>query len=630
MGILKKNAVLLEMKATNKDEVFLEMLQYLEKEGLITDYKQCKQTVLKREDVLSTAMENGVAVPHASCGTVKDAFIAIGTTRKEIVWDDEQKKVDIFVFILTPIDGNGAHLKLLGEAAGKLVDVENIERIRQAKNIDEVLSVFEESNEVIATAGSKGLIIGVTGCPTGVAHTYMAAKALEKAAAEMGYEIKVETNGSIGVENSPTDAEIQQALAIIVAADKQVELNRFDGKKLINVGVNDGIDHPKKLITQSLTAPIFSGDGSAQPSNDGSNKSIGNEIYIALMNGVSYMIPFVIVGGLLIALSLAFGGVPTDGAGLVIPEGSAWNKILEVGVVAFTLMVPILAGFIAQAIGDRPALVAGMIGGWIANNGSFYDAESGMGFLGAILAGFLVGYIVKYLKKIKWPEIIKPIVPIMIIPLISTLIIAGLFIYVIGAPIASLMDALYAMLQGLSTGGIIVLGIVMGMMQGFDFGGPFGKVLLFFNIAMIAEGHPEFMGAQAVAIPVAPLGMAFAMWFDRKKEVFTTEEHNNATPAFAMSLVGISEGAIPFAAASPFSVLPASMAGSAVAAVLALTFMITTNVPHGGPIVTILGVVNKPIIALLCMIAGGAVTGLVATVLRKQLDKKRKKKINKK
>lgn len=628
MQIVKKNSILLNMKGTTKDEIFSEMLLFLEKQGLIRDHAECKQSVLKREAILSTALDQEIALPHASCNTVYHPFIAIGTSENGVYWDEGSKgKTKVFMFILTPNTGGDAHLKMLGDASAKLLEDQVIDRIKGATKPEDIYEIFNTKEDDTVMTDEKGFLIGVTGCPTGIAHTYLAAKSLTKAAHEMGYEIKVETNGSIGVENSPTRQEIQKAAAVIVSADKQVELHRFAGKKVLITGVKAAIENPKKLIEKALsdeTLPYKSDEASQDRKDrqtDSGGRSFGSNLYQYLMNGVSYMIPFVIVGGLLIAISLALGG-ETTASGLVIPEGSMWNQVLNIGVVAFTLMIPILSGYIAYAIGDRPALAAGMIGGWVANNGSFYNAESGMGFIGAIIAGLLVGYFVKYMKKIHYPKLFQPIVPIMIIPITATLFICGIFIFVIGAPVAAFMTGLYSMLESMSTGGFLLMGLVMGFMQGFDFGGPFGKVVLFFNIAMIAQGHPEFMAAQAMAIPVAPLGMGAATLLDRKKNVFTEEDRGNGTAALAMGLVGISEGAIPFAAAKPFAVLPATMIGSAVACILSFSFGITNPVPHGGPIILILGVVNKPLLGLFCMVVGSLTTAVIMLALRRLMSKK--------
>ncbi|HBC99148.1 MAG TPA: PTS fructose transporter subunit IIC, partial [Lachnoclostridium sp.] len=311
-------------------------------------------------------------------------------------------------------------------------------------------------------------------------------------------------------------------------------MERFRGKQVITTTVKEGIDHPAQLIRRVLDgkAPIFGGSSTecvqaaSRKEEEPAGGFGGKMLYKALMNGVSFMIPFVVIGGLLIAVALALGGKPTP-QGLVIPEGSFWNQIAAVGSAGFTLMIPILAGYIAFAIGDRAALAPGMIGGWIANNGSFYGASAGTGFIGAIVAGFLTGYFVRWMKKFRWTEMIRPLVPIMIIPIIGSLFIAFVFIFIIGAPIASLMTALYSMLESMSAGSMILLGITIGLMQGFDMGGPFGKVAFMFSVGLIAEGQPQFMGAQAMAIPVAPLGMALATFLDRKHQLFLPEETAN-------------------------------------------------------------------------------------------------------
>lgn len=472
-------------------------------------------------------------------------------------------------------------------------------------------------------------LIGVTGCPTGVAHTYIAAESLQKAAGKVNISIKVETNGSIGVENSPTPEEIERADAVIVACDKQVDLDRFAGKKVLFVPIKKVVKGADETIERVLNEdiPVYKeelAEKTDQKNKENSSKAVlssarGN-IYKYLMNGVSHMIPFVIVGGILIALSLALGGKPTP-QGLQIPETSRWNSILNIGVLGFKLMIPILAGYIAYAIGDRPALAPGIIGGWIANDGSFYNAPSGTGFIGAIIAGFLVGYFVLFMKKFKWPKMLQPLLPIMIIPILGTLFIGAVFIFIIGAPIASLMTAMTNMLINLSSGSIVVIGLVMGLMQGFDMGGPFGKVVLLFNLGLLASGQTLFMGAQACAIPVAPLGMAISTFIGRK--LFSEEEFENGKAAFAMGLVGISEGAIPFAAADPIAVFPANMIGSAVACIASLLFGVTCSVAHGGPIIVLLGAINKPFLALLAMVLGSLVTAFISLSIKTVRYKKR-------
>lgn len=403
-------------------------------------------------------------------------------------------------------------------------------------------------------------------------------------------------------------------------------MDRFDGKRVVITGVKEAINKPEFLINKSLSkdTPIYYAKGKKGSTEIKSSKG-STGIYKYLMNGVSYMIPFVVIGGILIALSLALGGKPTP-AGLQIPEGSFWNQILNVGVAGFTLMIPILAGFIAYSIGDRSALAPGMIGGWIANNGSFYGAKTGTGFIGAIIAGLIVGYLVKWIRTWKFPKALEPLVPIMIIPLLGSLAIAFIFIFIIGAPIASLMTTLNTALITLSSGSLIIIGLVIGLMQGFDMGGPFGKVAFLFSVGLIGSGQTQFMGAQACAIPVAPLGMALATFIGGKMNLFDEEERANGKAAFAMGLVGISEGAIPFAAADPLAVIPANMIGSAVACTLGFLFGIRDTVAHGGPIVVLLGAINKPFLAIIAMLSGIVVTALVALFLKKTITKRNRNK----
>jgi PTS system fructose-specific IIC component len=622
--LFSKDLIKLHLSATTKTEAIQELCEMLETAGRLSNKEQFIHDVLEREAELSTTLEKGIVLPHAKSQAVKNPSIVIGIHPEGIDCDaSDHLKSNIFFLIASPEGANNAHIKSLAEISGKLIDQEFRESLLSAKSAEEVYQLVTEGEKKMKPKSvNKKFFIGVTGCPTGVAHTYLAAKSLQKAAEEQSYAIKVETNGSVGIENSPTEAEIKKADAIIVSCDKQVELERFAGKKVIFTGVKDAINKPEKLIEEAATGriAIYTGSGKqSESSNSSSNSASG--LYKYLMNGVSFMIPFVVLGGIMIALSLAIGGKPTP-AGLQIPEGSFWNQILNVGVVGFKLMIPILAGYIAYAIGDRAALAPGMVGGWIANDGSFYGATAGAGFIGAIIAGFAVGYFVKWMKSWKIPEMIRPLMPIMIIPITASLMVACLFIFIIGAPISSLMDALVAMLTNMSSGSLILIGIVIGLMQGFDMGGPFGKVAFMFSVGLIASGQTQFMGAQAVAIPVAPLGMALATFMARKTNLFNEEEKSNGKAALAMGLVGISEGAIPFAASDPLAVIPANMIGSAVACVLGFLFGITDNVAHGGPIVALLGALNKPLLALLAMLIGTFVTAFIAITIKRVYTRK--------
>lgn len=622
--LINEHLINLDLKATRKEEVFTEMARLLVAQGKVSDEQQFVKDLWAREELDNTGFEEGVALPHAKSAAVSTPAVAIGISRNGIDYGAEDGKPSkLFFMIASPAGGANHHIEVLAELSGKLIEEGFIAKLLAANTPADALALLlakkEEQSEAPTT--SKGFIIGVTGCPAGIAHTYLAAESLERAARELGYEVKVETNGSIGVKNSPTADEIARATAIVVACDKQVDMARFAGKPLIKTGVKAPIKDGKGLIEQALKAPAYVADKDEKKGDEKRASGGSSDLYRYLMNGVSHMIPFVVTGGLLIALSLAIGGNPTP-SGMQIPEGSMWNQILNVGVAAFTLMIPILAGYIAYAIGDRPALAPGFIGGWIANNGSFYGADAGTGFIGAIIAGLLVGYLVRWIATRQYHKMVQPLVPILIAPIVGSLFIAAVFIFIIGAPIADMMTGLNAMLLSMSGGSLVLLGIVLGGMAGFDMGGPVNKVAFLFSVGMIASGQTQFMGAMACAIPAAPLGMSLATVLGRKLGIFDESEIEAGKAAGAMGLVGISEGAIPFAACDPLAVIPANILGSMTAAVMAFLFGITNSVAHGGPIVALLGAVNKPLLALLCMICGAIVTGVVAVALKKLRVKK--------
>jgi PTS system fructose-specific IIC component len=622
--LINEQLICLNLHAKTKDDVFSEMAAILHQQGRINDIGQFLSDIYAREELGNTGFEEGVALPHAKSSAVIKPAVMIGVSQEGVEYGAEDGQPSrLFFMIASPENGADHHIEVLAELSSKLIEEGFIKKFLNATSSKLALELLLQKAETIdAIEPKNGFLIGVTGCPAGIAHTYLACEALEKGAAELGYKIKVETNGSIGVRNSPTAEEIEQADAIIVACDKQVDLTRFAGKKLIQTSVKAPIKDAKGLITQSLTQPPFDTDSVNTPTDTKDKTSQArSDLYRYLMNGVSHMIPFVVTGGLLIALALALGGQPTE-SGMAIPPGSLWNKVLDVGVVAFTLMIPVLAGYIAYAIADRPALTPGLIGGWIANNGSFYGADAGTGFIGAIIAGLLVGYFVKFIVSVNYHKFIQPLVPIMIAPIAGSLFISGLFIFVIGAPIASLMDGLTALLTSMSSGNVILLGIVLGGMTGFDMGGPFNKVAFLFSVGMIASGQTQFMGAMACAIPVAPLGMSLATIIGRKFNIFEESEIEAGKAAGAMGLVGISEGAIPFAAQDPISVIPANILGSMTAAVMAFSFGITNSVAHGGPVVALLGAINKPLLALACMAGGAVVTALVCVSIKKMRQAK--------
>ncbi|MEU3194482.1 PTS fructose transporter subunit IIBC, partial [Streptomyces sp. NPDC006992] len=475
-------------------------------------------------------------------------------------------------------------------------------------------------------------LLAVTACPTGIAHTYMAAEKLTQAAQARGIAMKVETQGSIGAENVLSDNDVSAASGVIVAADKDVDLSRFGGKRVLCVGVAEGISDPDGLIDRVREAPVHpggaasapageahsgagTGDGSGAGSGGGSGTAAtgpagakGRERsagYKALMNGVSYMIPFVVVGGLLIAVSLALGGHPQADGGLVIPDGSFWKHVNDIGVIGFTLMVPILSGYIAYAIGDRPALVPGMIGGWIANTGELYDSESGAGFIGAIVTGFLAGYLVRWIKRIPVSRFVRPIMPIIVIPIVATSALGLFFIYVIGRPISWVFENLTDFLGGMTGTSAALLGVVLGLMIAFDMGGPVNKTAFLFGAGLVSKS-PEVMGMCAAAIPVPPLGQGLATLLRRR--FYSDQERETGLAALFMGFFGITEGAIPFAAARPATVIPANMLGGAVAGGIAGLASVGDNVPHGGPIVAVLGAVDGVAMFFAALLIGAAVT----------------------
>ena len=455
-------------------------------------------------------------------------------------------------------------------------------------------------------------LLAVTACPTGIAHTYMAAEKLAQAAESRGIEMKVETQGSIGAENVLDDNDVSHADGVIVAADKDVDLSRFAGKRVLTVGVAEGIRHPERLIEQVLSAPVHTEGGTttAPAGRGGGERSVG---YKALMNGVSYMIPFVVVGGLLIAISLSLGGNTDPSGGLVIPKDSFWMDINNIGVIGFTLMVPILSGYIAYAIGDRPALVPGMIGGWIANTGELYDSKAGAGFIGAIVTGFLAGYLVLWIKKVKVPKFAQPIMPIIVIPIVATTALGLFFIYVIGKPISWVFEHLTSWLSGMTGTSAILLGAILGLMIAFDMGGPVNKTAFLFGAGLIATGNQTVMGMCAAAIPVMPLGQGLATLI--RKRLYTEQERETGLASLFMGCFGISEGAIPFAAARPAQVIPANMLGGAVAGAIAGVAGVEDAVPHGGPIVAVLGAVSGVPMFFVAVVIGTVVTALTTVAL---------------
>ncbi|SGX66531.1 putative PTS transport system, IIABC component [Staphylococcus argenteus] len=462
-------------------------------------------------------------------------------------------------------------------------------------------------------------IVAITSCPNGIAHTYMAQEKLEQAAKELGVDIKVETQGGVGAENILTTKDIEEAEGVIIAADKQVDLSRFVGKRLINENVREGIHNPQKLIQRIINqdATIYQSDtnnDNGRPTYSGKSKNGMQMFYQHLMNGVSFMVPFIVVGGLLIAIALTLGGQTTS-KGLVIPDDSFWKSIENIGSLAFKFMVPILAGYIAVSIADKPGLVPGMIGGAIAADGSFYGSDAGAGFLGGIVAGFLAGYIAKWIKNIKVPKAMAPIMPIIIIPIISSVIVGLIFIFLIGAPISNIFEALTTWLKGMQGANIIILALIIGAMIAFDMGGPVNKVAFLFGSALIAEGNYAVMGMVAVSVCTPPIGLGLATFVQKYK--FNHSEREMGKASFTMGLFGITEGAIPFAVQDPLRIIPANMIGAMIASVIAALGGVGDRVAHGGPIVAVLGGIDHILWFVLAVIIGSLVTMFTVLLLKR-------------
>ena len=463
-------------------------------------------------------------------------------------------------------------------------------------------------------------ILAITSCPNGIAHTYMAQEKLEQAAKKMGVDIKVETQGGVGAENVLTAKEIREADGIIITADRQVDLSRFNGKRLINENVREGIHHPETLIQRIIDqdAKIYHDKNATTQSNDSDDeedqKSGIQMVYQHLMNGVSFMVPFIVVGGLLIAIALTLGGHPTS-EGLKIPDDSFWKSIENIGKLSFGFMVPILAGYIAYSIADKPGLVPGMIGGAIAADGSLYGSEAGAGFLGGIVAGFIAGYVAKWIKNIRVPKAMAPIMPIIIIPILASLVVGLIFIFLIGAPISGIFTALTGWLKGMQGANIIILALIIGAMIAFDMGGPVNKVAFLFGSALIAEGNYAVMGMVAVAVCTPPIGLGLATFVQKHK--FNHAEQEMGKASFTMGLFGITEGAIPFAAQDPLRIIPSNMIGAMVAAVIAAMGGVGDRVAHGGPIVAVLGGIDHIIWFFIAVIIGSLVTMITILILKR-------------
>jgi PTS system fructose-specific IIC component len=616
--LLTRKTITLSIKGQKKQDVIEELVSVLEKAGKLTDRNQFKQAILKREEQSTTGIGEGIAIPHAKTTAVKEAAIAFGKSVNGVDYESlDGQPAHLFFMIAAPEGANNTHLEALSRLSTILMNEEARTKLLNATTENEVLHIidsYDQEKESInqSTEGKKQFIVAVTACPTGIAHTYMAADSLKAKAAEMGVDIKVETNGSGGAKNVLTPTEIENAVAVIIAADTKVETNRFKGKHVIQAAVADGIRKPQELIERALKqdAPVFKGDGGVSQASEQKDQKVGSMIYKHLMNGVSNMLPFVVGGGILIAISFMFG------YNAFKPEDPSYHPIAEAlmtigGGNAFGLIVPILAAFIAMSIADRPGFAAGAVGGMLASSG-------GAGFLGGIIAGFLAGYLVVGLKKVfaGLPASLEGIKTILLYPLFGIALTGFIMLYVVNKPVGALNTAITEWLSGLGTGNAVLLGVVLGLMMAFDMGGPVNKAAYVFGTGLLANGVYEPMAAVMAAGMVPPLGIALATTFFRNK--FTKQEIDAGKANYIMGLSFITEGAIPFAAADPVRVIPSIMAGSAVAGALSMMFGIGLRAPHGGLFVVPL-VEGGWFMYLLAIIVGSVVSALLIGFLKKPI-----------
>lgn len=620
--LLTKETILLSLKGSGKQEAIDQLVTILFKAGKIENTEDFKEAILNREAQSTTGVGDGIAIPHAKTKSVKQAAIAFGKSEEGVNYESlDGQPAHLFFMIAAPEGANNTHLEALARLSSILMRPEVRKSLMSAGSADEVLQIIdsydkeeEEETEGLASNQKREFVVAVTACPTGIAHTYMAADALKAKAEELGVDIKVETNGSGGAKNVLTEADIQNAVAVIIAADTKVEMERFSGKPLIQAPVADGIRRPKDLIEKAVNkdAPIYkSGTKKADsPDKNGKPNSIGGTIYRHLMNGVSNMLPFVVGGGILIALSFIFG------YNAFKPDDPSYNPIAKAlmdigGGGAFTLLVPILAGFIAMSIADRPGFAPGAVAGILASTG-------GAGFLGGLVAGFLAGYLVVGLKKVfsTLPASLEGIKTILLYPLFGIGLSGFIMVFLVNKPVGALNKAITDWLSGLGTGNAILLGIVLGLMMAFDMGGPVNKAAYLFGTGLIANGVYEPMAAIMAAGMVPPLGIALATTLF--KDRFTMQERDAGKANYIMGLSFITEGAIPFAAADPLRVIPSVMAGAAVSGALSMAFGIGLRAPHGGLFVVPL-VEGGWFMYLIAIVAGALVSAVLLGLLKKKL-----------
>ena len=648
--LLRKDVMLLDLQATEKKAVIEEMIQSLVDHGYVTDFETFKEGILAREALTSTGLGDGIAMPHSKNAAVKEATVLFAKSNKGVDYESlDGQPTDLFFMIAAPEGANDTHLAALAELSQYLMKDGFADKLRQVTSPDQVIELFDQTSEkaeepaVVEPANEGGdFLVAVTACTTGIAHTYMAQEALQKVAAEMGVGIKVETNGASGVGNKLTAEDIKNAKAVIIAADKAVEMNRFDGKPLINRPVADGIRKTEELINLALSgnAEIYkaaNGSGSAESSNE--KLSLGGAFYKHLMSGVSQMLPFVIGGGIMIAIAFLLDqilGVPKDQLSNLGSYHEIAAQFKAIGGAAFGFMLPVLAGYIAYSIAEKPGLVSGFVAGAIASSGASFGgvayAEGGQktleltgvssGFLGALVGGFLAGGIILLLRKLLagLPRSLEGIRSILLLPLLGVLV-TGFVMLAVNIPMSAINTALNDFLASLSGSSAVLLGLLVGGMMAVDMGGPVNKAAYVFGTSTLAStvstGGSPVMAAVMAAGMVPPLAVFIATLLFKHK--FTEEERDSGLTNIVMGLSFITEGAIPFGAADPARAIPSFIVGSALTGALVGLSGIKLMAPHGG--IFVIGLTNNPILYLVYVLIGAVVSGIIFGYLRKPLKK---------
>lgn len=608
-------------------------VELMAKSGKLMDVEQYRAQVYAREEESTTGIGEGIAIPHGKCDAVKTPGLAAMVIKNGVDYDSlDGEPVTLLFLIAAPNTKDNVHLDVLSKLSVMLMDENFTTSLRNAKSVEEFLQIIDAADESaksiddrlsdtgITTEEKKSFkLLAVTSCPTGIAHTYMAAEALEKAAKAADCQIKIETRGSAGAKNVLTAEEIAAADCIIVAADAKVPMDRFDGKKVISCQVSDGISKADRLVQQAISGEveIFHGESGAVKTAVAGKESVAHKIYTQLMNGVSHMLPFVVGGGILIAIAFLIDGLNVDINALPADQRSNFGTITpiaamfkNIGGVAFGLMLPVLAGFIGMAIGDRPALALGFVGGMLAANGK-------SGFLGALVAGFLAGYLIVGLRKIcdKLPDAVEKLAPVLIYPVVGILIMGLAMNFVVEPIMGGINTGLNNFLSGMGDSSRVVLGLILGGMMAIDMGGPFNKAAYVFGTAAIAAGNYDIMAAVMIGGMTPPCAIALATLLFKNK--FTKEERDAGPTNFIMGLAFITEGAIPFAASDPLHVLPSCIIGSALAGALSMAFHCTLMAPHGG--IFVFPVVGNALMYLVALAAGTVVSALLLGVLKKKV-----------